>query len=1029
MNTIKMSKILALIVVVAMVMAVMPAAFAETKDDVIFVDGKGYKLLSDNVVTDGTFEDGNIANYHSWDGSALIELDPSISVVEEGAKTGTHSMKVTNDKGTGDPTAGFVYQYMLNGGEPVEEEKVYAISMWIKPTKNKITLTMGASDNKDGKDVNNDCNLTGKWGNNNTQGSDQALTSGEWNRAVAVVKTVPQQTVCLEVFPRYSENYLFDDIEIYEVEEIQPDASVTVKYVCGNDVVDESVYTQTGLYPNAEFTPLVRDIYTADAEHVYKVGEPQTITLKSGENTAEIPVTVYKNIVGDNLIKDNNPGFEDGLTGVLDKDGKDIVAGDRYALITDTEKVSEGNQAFQTLDMGSDVPIHTAWTVTGGKKYVVTFDAMATKSNGQNSEGSADRYNQYAWIYANKADAADIIKSGTNVADYGAGSGGGHINLVLDQFIDKTFVVETEADQTVIGFAGSYFNDGAPIWDNFAVYELEDLSGDVSYSIIATTDGTANGTVLGEIKGEGKADEVVKVEAGALAKNKRVDLNYYTNPAADVTLVAGTDKYYVKADLVATITGADFVTAVGDYTPVVPETVTATLDKPVEGLAPESFTVKWAEDGATGTLVDADEKEIGITVKAADGLRAKTFDMADVVSARVQNNQIRTKDATVLFPKEITEGTVNAEMTVQFSANVDEQILFLDHDAIEPGTDEETGEPNGTVKSGNVFTYAGVQIVCNGTGFCPRNGSATENSILSIETGKPYILLFEINVTDNKYSLTILDETGKQLAKAADKAFRASGPIDGIAFVSNSCAGDANADGRFTATNIQINTDKITAEEVPAAATVKAAGITYLAEGETEVLAHVFELGGEYAGQTLKVVAEDAHKPRTGSDGIEDTVLDPVVLEDGQTKVAVVPNSFNVDYTAYIVDTDTGYILDWATAKAMSNAVVADLTANAAAYKTDETLAHIDQAVKALSDMGAVYNAENKFGDGRDEVITVEVADSVTTITVAPELFEKGIGFKGIVKAGPSSKVVATEDKAELYSKITIDGSHRDGRR
>ncbi len=166
-------------------------------------------------------------------------------------------------------------------------------------------------------------------------------------------------------------------------------------------------------------------------------------------------------------------------------------------------------------------------------------------------------------------------------------------------------------------------------------------------------------------------------------------------------------------------------------------------------------------------------------------------------------------------------------------------------------------------------------------------------------------------------------------------------------------------------------------------------------------------------------------------------------LKEGETfenevtlPAAVIPNNANVVYEVKAVDANGEA---FATAsQALYPLVIADIEVNSAEYAAAEELSNVDQAVKALTEGGAVYNevavegsedgaTELKFGDARDNIFDLSVsgeAEAATvTISVKPELAAKGFGFKAGVKAGKVDAVkAATGDGNGVFTTITITG-------
>ncbi len=189
----------------------------------------------------------------------------------------------------------------------------------------------------------------------------------------------------------------------------------------------------------------------------------------------------------------------------------------------------------------------------------------------------------------------------------------------------------------------------------------------------------------------------------------------------------------------------------------------------------------------------------------------------------------------------------------------------------------------------------------------------------------------------------------------------------------------------------------------------------YVTENESDILTINFTVNTAYVGQRFNIVANDNVE---NSGKTDPTVVYDSVIEVGKNVFALVPNSPNMVYTATVFDTESGDILTTTTA-ALYPLVVSDIAANLKEYIASDELARIDQAVKALSAGGVVYNDDGKFGDDRDAFIDVEISDEATVITLNEGLYAKGIGFKTKVKVGVEGDLKeAVSD--ELFYKITI---------
>ncbi len=1043
----RVKKILSLAVVLAMVLTVMPAAFAANKtDDVIeaFGSGKRFRVLSENLVTDGTFESGRealAASFKSWNGSEMVALHDTIDIVA-GGHDSDNALQIKENgsanKDNNNPDTSkfnFVYQYMLNEGKPVTEEKTYAITMWVKAVAtpenghagtSKNTITMGASSNADGKDVDNTCNLTGVFGNDGSQNSDQYTKYNDWDRVSAFVKTKANETVCLEIFPRWAGGYYYDDIEIYEVEEIKHDASITVNIVDqdGNELAADIAGTGVDYYAGDTFNGegISFDNYFVDVKgkRLYEVAKPKdALTLEKGLNDYNLEATLYKELAtGENII--NNPSFEDDdkATGWTADDGQpagdvlDDESKNAFQIVHDVDADLEADPPVEAKKQTSDGKnalylyggknkaandnekigheINTAWDVKPGTKYFASVDVMSAGGASSNARFYIDH------------SKAETETPPTNP------NGAKLEGLVKDQFVTKQYIIDTAADTAKIGFSGNWFlNDGSPIVDNFQLYELKDLDTDITYSVIATTDGTEKGTELGKKENlQGTVGEPVAVKDGDVAKNKRVGKDYYTNKASEEKLVSGKTVYYVGADVVASIIGTDFVSAVGDYEPILPGIVKTVVDHP-ETVTAEALPVTW--DGTKGTVADT-----GLTLDAAANKLAKTYGLVDTISYAGQDNYERVKAHALKLPKAV-DGDFAVEFEVTLFKKGDNWIFLNDAEA----------------------DYFGDSQICLGfnDGFVAVDGdgkggrNSADASVMTFEEGKTYTVLVEVDAANNKYTATVKNDAG-EVAVAADRGFRKNNkmvkddkgnetseverPYVVNSFVSMTNNGTSDAwianDNNISVSNIQVYQDGAAAPTVNSIKT----GLCFIDEDgdDKDALAISVEIGGDIRTKSLVVTAIDAN-------GQANRHTPDTVVYTGETKAyaAIIPSNANMNYEIAVVD-EAGVVTALERYVVLAPMVIDDIAKNVAEYAETGQMARVEKAVEALGQIGLAYQffgdnpeeVENpeisyaEFVDGRDEFIKANInkdGDKIdVTLTMNEGLFANGFGFKVGIKAG-----------------------------
>ncbi len=1005
-------KILSLVVALAMVMSVIPgfALTAAAEEDLGTVDvwGNRYRIVDEIKIEDGGFE-GDRSTWSSWFtwNKAVETLSEDILVSEDVVHSGSQSLYVPSNGGTNSVAGSFLGMFYLNADHsPVTESKTYVLSFWRNAPGGSMTISVGASADPYSQTVDYDADFGG-WGNSGSQGSNVTGLAGSgnvWGQVTAMFQTTAGVSTMAKVFARYCGSNYFDDFTIYEIDPtpIEPNASATIRMTDENGET-EVLGTVENLYAGDEFSiPSSYDyssLNKVDMETgiVYTYVNPEPIILAEGdENYLDITIEPTLQIVSGNLI---DGSFDDNsLDGWYTGEGTPLAdAAETTAYLEDgaLHTVSSGT-AFGTA--GS---FETRWDIpTPGKTYLIGVDAMATNTS----------THQYAWFltWGDSDGDGEEEQTGT-VADYADGSTAGQLGsngsvpsdpLVQDEYVTKAFVCPTAETDTAFGFRSAWLRDALVVYDNFFVYELGEYAADpdsVRYKLVYTTDGTAEGDVIATGASQlGAAGQEVEVPEGTLEATLKGN-TFYTNESAKITLKADVEEYYVPAKVLANITGgvAKAVKTVGDYAPILLDTAKLVTDNE-EFNKTYDQTVKvtdWTVDGdtATGTVEGYD----GLTATASIEKLDPTFTLIDNESQASQNNYPKGQQAYVHFPASMETPFV-IEMTVTLN-NIGDQFLFI----------------NDSSNSG-FFGPDQVAIGLNGN-FTPVNGNGSggratsDVGILPLEIGKPYSVLIEVDPANNSYSAYVSDGTAS--AAAENMGFRTNkGMVDGLVSIGNQ--NTASPDGAVQITDIQVYAPDV---QVPAAASISS-GLSFVTVDGAEKLSINFTVDGAYADQYLTITAKDSVV--SGNALTTPTIVYDEPLTEGNNVIALVPNSPNMTYIATVSDAETGYALASTTA-ALYPMVAADIADNLEEYIAAQSLARIDQAIEALSAGGAVYDAEGKFGDGRDAFIDVQIGDEATVITLNEGLYAKGMGFKTKIKVGVEGDLKdAVSD--ELFYKITI---------
>lgn len=1000
MNTIKMSKILALIVVVAMVMAVVPVAFAAS-EPVAANNFYGWNFKSGAIRTDIGVETAQAAIV-SWNDDRVSFAD--FTLPEDVKAEGNQIIKATLS----------TMAYGNNGSSGNTVATVFAVDPDAVAAQDNDQLT------------------TARANKVNVGTIAYTFSAAAWNEAPSTgVLAIPASAVKDGKVGILLSNRNEDGVEIYgiaslkdatlTVDAVVSPASVTVDIVdVSGTVLEDDIAGVDGLMSGDTFDGkgLSFNKYLIVGKNLYTVDLPDPITLAAGENEFNLEATLYKTIDSENLIP--NPSFEEGMADWTVVGGTNLaeaeVADDgsaQFEIVKDIEgdetveaqqRTTDGENALwlkggTVNNSKSGTQVDTSWAVEPNSRYFVSFDFMSTQKDGGT---------QYMWLYAtDSADEPEI----TYYAD--ALDNSSHnlqqMNVhTRNIFETKQFIIETSAAQNKIGFGGAWFtNDAAPIVDNFQLYKLADLTGDITYDVVVTTDGTAKGTELGKLTAkEGTVGETVAITAGEIVSKKRVADKYYSNKADSIELEAGKTTYYVSADVVATITGTEpvEVTTVGDYEPMLPATVQTVVDN--TDFAAEALPVKW--EGNKGTVDDT-----GLTVTATVNALDKTYDLVDTVSYAGQDNYERVKAHALKLPMAVN-GKFAVEFEVTLNKKADNWIFLNDATA----------------------DYFNPSQICLGfnEGFVAVDGKGDGNrnsddvSIMPFEEGKTYTVLVVVDAEANKYTATIKNEAG-EVAVAADRGFRTNGTVNSLVAMTNNGTTDAwiSNDNNIAVFNIQVYQEGVTAPTANEITT----GLNYLTDGEDkDALTISVNVTGDLTDKKLVVTAIDAN-------GKENRHKPDTVVYDGEATAAaaIIPSNANMEYEIAIVDA-AGVVTGLERDVVLAPMVIDDIAANLSQYSQKDQMARVAQAVAALNQIGAVYELTEdgaKFNDGRDAFITADVvptedSKTVVNLTVNEGMFANGFGFKVGVKAGAAGAAAAAVlpegAEGEVFRSISVaDGT------
>ncbi len=1024
----RVKKILSLAVVLAMVLTVMPAAFAAEVGSTVTVNGVKYKVTGTNIMTNGDFSEGLKGWSNAKDGEDLAEgvwtIADGVAMPTVMGASGTGNADSTSDKSVRRVVKVeknkkyYVTFTLINSGEDVPDSKAGN-----NGTGMKGIFAAELADGKNGSGPWKESGLTvygiDQYGGVSSWNSELNFMDGTTNKAgrydgkfkagenkVEYVVTIPETATNPVIVialgaqigksngsnPDYSNKISYKDFAIQEIDPtpLGPDASVTVNIVDKDGKVLAAGIAGTGVdyYAGDEFNGegMSFNTYYVIDNGLYTVAGPEEpITLKSGSNDYNLVGTLYKTLVdGKNLIA--NPSFEEDAANWTLADGSALgdAAAAQWEILTksDTEeRVSDQNKSLWLKGVASDkdsgIEINTVWDAKPNTRYFASVDVMATKG---------PKNTAYARFYSAPAEG-----EANNCADIDG--------LVTNQFVTKQYIIKTGADAARIGFRGNWFgNDTAPIFDNFQLYELANLDTDITYSVVVTTDGTDKGTELGKLEAqEGTVDTTVEIAAGTIVDKKRAADKYYSNKAASIKLEAGTTTYYVGADVAANIIGFEPVNAVTveGYDPILPATVKPILDKDVEGLAPEALPVTWTD--TKGAVADT-----GLTVDAAVVTYSRAFNPTAgmiVLSELVQEgvgggSQTDAWDDAYKFPEPLNKFTI--ALYVIYNADGDNHILFNN------ASDDRTGK--------DAFKCSHIHIKISQDGIQVRDGKQGEEgtdklqTVLPVTEGGAYEII--VDYDNGKYDVYACDTDTGETGIYTGAVSRTAGAVDGVAFVGN------NKDyGLYGFTVLSCHVAAELTKELPASADIDVT-LDYIKDGaDADTL--VIRFNTDAVGKTVKIYANDRHN----------TLVGTAVVEEGKD-IILVPNNANVRYTARLVDTESGYMVGW-DSDALASLVAADIADNLSEYARKGQMTRVEKAVDVLGQMGLAYefkgdSAEYEtasdeitgawFIDARDDFIKATVdktpAEGETpekinvTLTMDDGLFANGLGFKVGIKAG-----------------------------
>ncbi|MBQ8541407.1 MAG: Ig-like domain-containing protein [Clostridia bacterium] len=220
----KLKRFLALAVSLAMVLSIVPAfsltASAESIGDVITVDGIDYEVISENLYTNGDFEEG-IDGWQTYNGSTLAAANGTdIKHSTDKANSGTGSLQVvTNGGGT---SAGSLVGFANLDAEKQAGDK-YVLTLYFNGGTG-VTLSAGLvtqTTSVPSDAIVESCGGLGNSGTSPISCNVTGLTSGAWNK-LSYVLTATEATTAAVIYARWCGGAYIDDVSLYKVEQVAP---------------------------------------------------------------------------------------------------------------------------------------------------------------------------------------------------------------------------------------------------------------------------------------------------------------------------------------------------------------------------------------------------------------------------------------------------------------------------------------------------------------------------------------------------------------------------------------------------------------------------------------------------------------------------------------------------------------------------------------------------------------------------------------------------------------------------------------
>ncbi|MGM9551639.1 MAG: Ig-like domain-containing protein [Clostridia bacterium] len=404
---------------------------------------------------------------------------------------------------------------------------------------------------------------------------------------------------------------------------------------------------------------------------------------------------------------------------------------------------------------GGDNSLYRAWAIETGKTYLFTFDASAT--NGYDKVSVKDDISATA--------------DGTVILDGGKAGTNQIIFTAANSYIQVNFRWLGSGDK----------------FGNFGLYELADASAKVASTTIKFVD--AEGTELQTAKTvAGFIGDVIDLtDTAVVPETITYNGNLYSkdasNPASH-TVATAADEVTVtySTDAVTSISTAS-ATVIDGHTPLLPTTLAATTGTGAETTV---NVTSWDTSSLTvgSNTVYGTVEGLELKAEATVTVLPETFALADKTTV---NGQTEANNNVTAFPASITDSFV-MEMDIVVESYGD---LFI------------------TLKTAADTGFFGPEQIAlgfekNSGAFRPVNGNGSggrttaDADLFAITAGTTYHLQVVSDPAQHKYTATIFDDNGNS-AVAENFGYRTNADSIGyLAMLTN------NGAGAITATSIKV---------------------------------------------------------------------------------------------------------------------------------------------------------------------------------------------------------------------------------